>query len=89
MQVCPQFAQGVEERLVFQLLWLENGEPFLLRILLDGAGLQDTAVPSDGFVGHRDDADHVISAFHKGTQALDRKVGRTHIDDSHIFFLHI
>ena len=82
LQVGLQGFQLSEESLVAQLFGLQDRNAFLLCKLLDGTGLQDIVVAANGFVGHRDDANHVETFLYESAKALHGKVGRAHEDDT-------
>ena len=74
--------QRLEEGLIFQLDRLQDRQADRQGILLHGTCLKDAPVSSHRLVGHRDNGDHLITTFHQRPQALDRKVGRSHINNA-------
>ena len=80
LQVGLQSLEFSKESLVLQFLWLQDGNAFLLGKLLDRTALQDIMMPSDCFVGHRNDTNHLVAFLNETFEALHREVGRAHED---------
>ena len=89
LQVGFQRSKHRDESFAFQLFGLQYLQSSGERISFDGARLKYAAVSPDRLVGHRNHPDDVISAFYQTAQALDGKIGSSHVNDSQRFLFHL
>ena len=82
LQVRFQSPQLGKKSLIFQFFRLEYRQFLRYGILLHRTCLQDTPMTADRLVRHRNHPYYIISALNQGTQALHRKIGSAHINDS-------